>query len=59
DVDKLLKTLELRGILGGYPIDDESLTNQKGIRLIWCATEVNTKEEIDTIIQILGEVENL
>ncbi|HKL99190.1 MAG TPA: aminomethyl-transferring glycine dehydrogenase subunit GcvPA [Mobilitalea sp.] len=58
DVDKILQSLELRGILGGYPIDNDSPVGDEGRRLIWCATEVNTKEEIDTMIQILGEVEN-
>ena len=48
DVDKILKALEDRGILGGYP-------DQKG-RIIWCATEMNTKDEIDTLIQILKEL---
>lgn len=48
DVDKILKNLEEGGILGGYPA-------QKG-QIIWCATEMNTKEEIDTMIRILKEV---
>lgn len=48
DVDKLLKALEDHGILGGYPLNKE--------QILWCCTEVNTKEEIDTLIQILKEL---
>lgn len=48
DVDKILKALEDHGILGGYPLNDR--------QILWCATEVNTKEEIDTLISILKEV---
>ncbi len=65
DVDKVLKLLSDHGILGGYPLEDgDRLTghilnrdteNRKG-QLLWCATELNTKEEIDTMIRILREV---
>jgi len=48
DTDKILKTLEDHGILGGYPLSNN--------QILWCATEVNTKEEIDTLISILKEV---
>jgi glycine dehydrogenase subunit 1 len=48
DVDKVLKALSDNGILGGYP-----LMGSNNRQLLWCATEVNTKEEIDTMIQIL------
>jgi len=48
DADKILKVLEDHGILGGYPLS----SNQ----ILWCATEVNTKEEIDMLIEILKEV---
>ncbi len=54
DVDKLLQALQQRGILGGYP-----LTGEKKGQMIWCATEANTKEEIDHLIDILKEVEAL
>lgn len=47
-VDKVLKALEDKGILGGYPLDDH--------RILWCCTEVNTKAEIDAVIAILKEV---
>lgn len=40
----LLKELEKEGILGGYPVE-------KGI--LWCATEKNTKEEIDRLVEIV------
>lgn len=65
DVDKVLKALSDHGILGGYPLEDgDRLTghildrdtgNHKG-QILWCATELNTKEEIDTMIRILKEV---
>lgn len=45
DAPKTLKTLEKHGILGGYPLEDGSL--------LWCVTEVVTKEEIDTLVGIL------
>lgn len=50
DVDKVLKTLSDHGILGGYPLkgSDEG-------QLMWCATELNTKEEIDTLVRILTQ----
>ena len=46
--DKVLKALEDKGILGGYPLDDH--------RILWCCTEVNTKAEIDAVVAILKEV---
>jgi glycine dehydrogenase subunit 1 len=51
DVDKLLDGLTQRGILGGYPLSDE----HKG-DILWCATEMNTKEEIDDLIIVIKEV---
>lgn len=48
NADKILKALEDHGILGGYPLSQN--------QILWCATEVNTKEEIDTLISILKEV---
>lgn len=48
NVDKLMKILEDRGILGGYPLANGNI--------LWCATEVNTKEEIHKLIDILKEV---
>ena len=65
DVDKVLKTLSDHGILGGYPLEgsnkltghmlDSDTSNHKR-QLLWCATEINTKEEIDNIICILKQV---
>ena len=43
-----LRALEEEGILGGYPLDEH--------HILWCCTEVNTKEEMDQVIQILKEV---
>lgn len=48
DTDKILKILEEHGILGGYPLSKN--------QILWCATEVNSKEEIDTLVSILKEV---
>lgn len=47
DTDTLLARLEERGILGGLPVDGG---------LLWCVTEMNTKEQIDTLVSILKEV---
>lgn len=52
DMDKLLKGLEEIGILGGYP-----LSGKYEGSLIWCTTELNTKEEIDELITLIGKVE--
>lgn len=46
DPEKLMAKLEANDMLGGYP-------SQKGI--LWCFTEMNTKEEIDRLISILKE----
>ncbi len=51
DVYKLLSGLEQRGILGGYPL---SMEHQGDI--LWCATEMNTREEIDDLITAIKEV---
>lgn len=45
-----LDALEAQGILGGYPLDE--------YRILWCCTEVNTKEEMDDVIRILKEVQS-
>ncbi len=44
----VLQALEAHGILGGYPLDDH--------RILWCCTEVNSKEEMDEVVRILKEV---
>lgn len=46
--DKVLKALEDKGILGGYPLDDKSI--------LWCCTELNSKEDIDEAVKIIKEV---
>lgn len=51
DVDKVMNTLEQKGILGGLPLSGD----QKGC-ILWCVTELNTKEEIDYLIDTLKEV---
>lgn len=45
---RALKALEEKGVLGGYPLDDR--------RILWCCTEMNSKEEIDETLRILKEV---
>ena len=49
DSDKILRALEEEGILGGYPLDEH--------HILWCCTEVNTKEEMDQAVHILREVQ--
>jgi glycine dehydrogenase subunit 1 len=44
DAERMMAKLEEHGILGVYPID-------KGI--LWCVTEMNTKDEIDRLVEIL------
>ena len=46
---KALAALEEKGILGGFPLDEH--------RILWCCTEVNTKEEMDAVIQILKGIQ--
>ena len=48
DPARVLEGLARRGILGGLPLEDGNL--------LWCATEVNTKGEIDALEQALREV---
>lgn len=48
DSGQILKALEEKGILGGLPLDDK--------RILWCCTEMNSKEEIDEAVQIVKEV---
>lgn len=53
DIQQVMEKLEQKGILGGYPLPgaDEG-------KILWCATEMNTKEEIDELISVLQEVED-
>ena len=48
--DRLLEELEKQGILGGLPLGDG--------RILWCATEMNTREEMDQVAGIAKEVQN-
>lgn len=50
DFNKILKGLEQNGILGGLPI---SIDGEECI--LWCATEMNSKEDIDRLVKILKE----
>ncbi|WP_314067384.1 aminomethyl-transferring glycine dehydrogenase subunit GcvPA [uncultured Vagococcus sp.] len=43
----LMAKLEEHHILGGYPL---------GKDILWCATEMNTKEQIDQLVTVLKEV---
>ena len=45
---ELLDKLAERGILGGYAVDEKTL--------LWCATEVCTKEELDATVTALKEI---
>jgi glycine dehydrogenase subunit 1 len=42
--EDVMTALEKEGILGGYPLDGG---------ILWCVTEMNTKEEIDDLVKIL------
>ena len=44
----ILKALDEQNILGGLPLDDR--------RILWCCTEMNTKEEMDQVIRTVREV---
>ena len=44
--DKIVSLLDQNDILSGYPLDEH--------HMLWCATEANSKEEMDKVIDILG-----
>ncbi len=48
DADSILKALAAEGILGGLPLGSG--------RILWCATEMNTREEMDRVAEICKEV---
>lgn len=48
DAEKTLKHLEAHGILGGYPLSNN--------QILWCVTELNTKEAIDELVSLLKGV---
>lgn len=45
---KVLEALDAEGILGGLPLDER--------RILWCCTELNTREEMDKVAEIVKEV---
>ena len=47
-VEQVMSALEEQDILGGYPLSNGTI--------LWCCTEMNTKEEIDKVVSILKEV---
>lgn len=51
EVSLILDTLEKKGILGGLALEGPDHG-----RILWCCTEVNTKPEIDQLINCLKEV---
>lgn len=46
DAEDLLKKLEEKDILGGYPVEGG---------ILWCVTEMNSKAQIDDLIAVLKE----
>ena len=48
DAEMFASALEEKGYLGGLPMPDG--------RLLWCATEMNTKEEMDRLADLVKEV---
>lgn len=46
--DVILKHLEDHNILGGLPLNDHEI--------LWCATEVNHRENIDHLVELIEEV---
>lgn len=48
DSAHILRALKTQGILGGLPLSDREI--------LWCATEMNTREEMDETASIVAEV---
>ena len=44
--EKLMSALEEKNILGGLPVEG---------RILWCATEMNTAEQIETLVSVIKE----
>lgn len=44
----ILKKLDGENILGGYPLNNKDI--------LWCATEMNSKEDIDRLVSLVKEV---
>ena len=47
DRDALISALAEKGILAGLPVDGG---------ILWCATEMNSRADIDELIAAIGEV---
>ena len=47
DTSKIVDKLQKHGILAGLPLN--------GRDMLWCVTEMNTKDEIDNVVRILRE----
>ena len=47
DSHKLTDLLAKRGILAGLPVENN---------ILWCATEMNSKKEIDKLVETIKEV---
>lgn len=48
DTASILEALEAEGILGGLPLNDREI--------LWCATEMNTKAEMDAAAEIIASI---
>lgn len=46
--EKICEKLEEKGILGGLPLNEKEI--------LWCATEMNGKEEMDELVALMKEV---
>jgi len=44
--ETILAKLEQEGVLGGYPVENNGI--------LWCVTEMNTKEEIDRLHDVIA-----
>ena len=47
DRDVLISALAEKGILAGLPVDGG---------ILWCATEMNSRADIDELVAAIGEV---
>jgi glycine dehydrogenase subunit 1 len=47
DAGAALEKLAQNGVLGGLPVPEG---------ILWCATELNTKDEIDKTVRLVAEV---
>ena len=54
DAELVNEALKRRGIMGGVPLSRFCKTDARGA--LWCATECNTRDEIDLALNALMEV---